>query len=66
MFSTASEENGGEYADGVDTRYCGMTVKLQLLVDSWDIHLQVKYWSMQDCVINSNNGTIYRRCVCKS
>ena len=37
MFNTASEVNGGEYADGMESRHCGMTVKLQLLVDSWDI-----------------------------
>ena len=42
MFNTASEVNGGEYADGMDTRHCGMSVKLQLLVSSWDIDLQVK------------------------
>ncbi len=37
MFNTASEVNGGEYAESLDTLYCGMTVKLQLLVGSWDI-----------------------------
>ena len=42
MFNTASEVNGGEYADGMESRHCGMSVKLQLLVGSWDIDLQVK------------------------
>ncbi len=37
MFNIASEVNGREYADGMDTQHCGMTVKLQLLVDSWDM-----------------------------
>ncbi len=37
MFNTASKVNGGEYADGVESLYCGMTVKLQLLVGSWGI-----------------------------
>ncbi len=37
MFNTASVVNGGDYADVMDTRHCGMTVKLQLLVGSWDI-----------------------------
>ena len=37
MSNTASEVYGGEYADGMDTLNCGMTVKLQLLVGSWDI-----------------------------
>ncbi len=41
MFNTASEVNGGEYAESLESRHCGMTVKLQLLVGSWDIH-QVK------------------------
>ncbi len=64
MFNTASEVNGGEYAESLDTQHCGVTVKLQLLVGSWDIHLQVKYWTV--IILNNNDRTIYRRCICKS
>ena len=46
MFNIASEVNGGDYAESLDTRHCGMSVKLQLLVGSWDIDLQVKYWTV--------------------
>ena len=46
MFNTASEVNGGEYAERMESRHCGMSVKLQSFVGSWDIHLQVKYWTV--------------------
>ena len=67
MFNTASEVNGGEYVESLDTQHCGMSVKLQLLVGSWDIHPQVKYWTVIIIILlNNNDRKIYRICVCKS